>query len=189
MTPNDTGNYRPITLISHLAKLFTSVLNARLLKWSEQNDIITDAQFGFKPGFGTTDAIFALHSIVAKYLNTRGRLYSCFIYYKKAFESVDHYKLWRRMIKSGITGKLLQVIQSMYRNIRLAIKHNNEISDFYNCTTGLLQGEALSPFLFSLLINDLELDLMHNDCPTIDIEEINLFILMYADDTVLLGNC
>lgn len=185
--PNDTGNYRPITLISHLAKLFTSVLNARLLKWSEQNDIITDAQFGFKPGFGTTDAIFALHSIVAKYLNTRGRLYSCFIDYKKAFDSVDHYKLWRRMIKSGISGKLLQVIQSMYRHIRLAIKHNNAISDFYNCTTGLLQGEALSPFLFSLLINDLELDLMHNDCPTIDIEEINLFILMYADDTVLLA--
>ncbi|MES9883146.1 MAG: reverse transcriptase family protein [Sedimenticola sp.] len=185
--PNDAGNYRPITLISHLAKLFTSVLNSRLLAWSQQNDIITDAQYGFKPGFGTTDAIFALHAIVSKYLNSSGRLYTCFIDYKKAFDTVDHYKLWRRMIKSGITGKLFQVINSMYKNIRLAIRHSNETSDFYKCSTGLLQGEALSPFLFSLLINDLELDLMHNSCPSINIEEINIFILMYADDTVLLA--
>ena len=44
--------------MSCFAKLFTSVINTRLLCWSEENDIVTDAQFGFKPGYGTRDAIF-----------------------------------------------------------------------------------------------------------------------------------
>ena len=57
---NDANNNRGITLISCLEKIFTSVINNRLLKWSNENSIVTDAQFGFKPGYGTTDAIFSL---------------------------------------------------------------------------------------------------------------------------------
>ena len=55
---NDANNYRGITIISCLENIFTSVINNRLLKWSNENSIVTDAQFGFKPGYGTTDAIF-----------------------------------------------------------------------------------------------------------------------------------
>jgi hypothetical protein len=62
---NDTGNYRGISLVSHVGKLFTSLINSRLLKWSEENVILTDAQFGFRPGLGTTDAIFSLHSLIS----------------------------------------------------------------------------------------------------------------------------
>ena len=63
---NDANNYRGITLISCLEKIFTSVINNRLLKWSNENSIVTDAQFGFKPGYGTTDAIFSLHTVISK---------------------------------------------------------------------------------------------------------------------------
>ena len=55
---------RGISLVSHIGKLFTSTINARLMKWSEDNSVLTDAQFGFRPGYGTHDAIFALHSIL-----------------------------------------------------------------------------------------------------------------------------
>ena len=65
---NNTGNYRGISLVSHVGKLFTSVINCRLIKWCKENDVLTDAQFGFIPGYGTRDAIFALHSIMAKSL-------------------------------------------------------------------------------------------------------------------------
>ena len=61
---SEAGNYKPITLISHLAKLFTAILNTRLLKWCEKTDCLTDAQFGFKPGYSTVDAVFSLHSII-----------------------------------------------------------------------------------------------------------------------------
>jgi hypothetical protein len=54
--------------VSPVGKLFTGLLNKRFLKWAEQHNILTDAQFGFRPGFGTTDAIFALHSLITSTL-------------------------------------------------------------------------------------------------------------------------
>ena len=70
---NDTNNYRGITLIICMGKLFTSVLNAILLQWDNENKIhvITDAQFGFRPGHSTVDAIFILQTLINKYLNKR----------------------------------------------------------------------------------------------------------------------
>ena len=59
-----TENYRGITLDSCFCKILTSVLNNRLIKWAEDNEILTDAQFGFRHGYGCTDAIFALHALI-----------------------------------------------------------------------------------------------------------------------------
>ena len=108
---NDTGNYRGISLLSHVGKLFTSLINLRLVKWSEEHYILTDdAQFGFRPGLGTTDTIFALHSLISNTSRNGKRLYCCFIDYIKAFDSVAHVKLWLKLSRIGITGKLLNVI-------------------------------------------------------------------------------
>ena len=104
--------------------------------------------------------------------------------YQKAFDSVDHVQLWRRLVKLGTTGKLLNVIKSMYQQIKSCVRFNEETSDSYKCFKGLVQGEALSPLIFSLFVNDIELDLIH-DGTTMQLNEINLFLLMYADDTVL----
>lgn len=157
-----------------------------MLKWCEDNSCLTDAQFGFRPGYCTVDAIFALQSLVSEFLANKKKLYCCFVDYQKAFDSVNHVKLWRRLIKMGVTGKFLSVIKSMYQQIRSCIKFNNVCSDFYTCHKGLVQGEALSPLIFSLFVNDIELELMHN-CHSIQVHEINLFLLMYADDTVLVA--
>ena len=136
---SDAGNYRPITLISHLEKLFTSVLNRRLLKWCEANNCLTDAQFGFRPGHGTCDAIFALQSLISEYLYKKKKLYCCFVDYQKAFDSVDHVQLWLRLVKLGITGKLLYAIKSMYQQIKSCVRRfNDETSDFYTCFKGLV---------------------------------------------------
>ena len=124
--------------MNHLTKLFTSVLNARLMKWSAENDTITDSQFGFRPGYGTSYAVFALHSLIQKYLNNKTKLYCCFVDYKKAFDSVDHSKLWRQLIIYGVNGKLFQVIKSMYNQIKVCIKFNQEKSLFYNGFQGLV---------------------------------------------------
>lgn len=58
--PDDTDNYRGITLMSCMLKTYTTILNNRLMKWSEDNSVLTDAQFGFRQGVGTVDAIFSL---------------------------------------------------------------------------------------------------------------------------------
>ena len=111
---NDTNNNRGITLISCMGKLFTSVLNARLLKWESENNIITDAQFGFRPGHSTVDAIFILQTLINKYLKKKGgRLYYCFVDYRKAFDFIDRGRLWGKLIKQGINGKMLNIIKSL----------------------------------------------------------------------------
>lgn len=82
---NDTKYYRGVTLVRNLAKNFTSVLNNRLLDWSSANDIKSNAQFGFKPGFGTVDAILALHGMISHHIDKVKKLYLCFIDYNKSF--------------------------------------------------------------------------------------------------------
>ena len=86
-----------------------------------------------------------------------------------------------------MNGKLFTVIKSMYDDVKSCIRLNNEYSDFYKSFKGLIQGDALFPLIFSLFVNDIELELMNSDCPSLQIQDINLFLLMYADDTVLLA--
>ena len=83
---NDANNYRGISLVSCFGKLFTSVLNCRILEWEKQNCILTDAQFGFRNGMSTVDAIFALQTLINKTLRNKKRLYCCFIDFRKAFD-------------------------------------------------------------------------------------------------------
>ena len=102
---NDANNYRGISLVNCI--LFTSILNKRLLKWDKDNSVKMDAQFGFRPGLGTVDAIFVLQSLVNKHLRKKGgRLYCCFINYRKAFDFVNRSKLWIKLTMIGIKGKM-----------------------------------------------------------------------------------
>lgn len=140
---SDTANHRGISLLSNLLKLITSVINTRLLNWASTYDVITDAQFGFRPGFGTVDAIFALNSVVNKCFNNKKRLYCCFVDYKKALDTIDREKLWSKMYRLGIRGKIMSTLKSMYNNIKACVLLNGTFSNFFNNTTGVLQVEEI----------------------------------------------
>ena len=160
---NDPNNYRGITIVSCLGKLFTSILCNRIFEWNSENDVITDAQFGFKPGFSTIDAIFVLQSLINRTLKKKKRLYCCFIDYRKAFDFVDRCKLWNKLIRVGVTGKLLCLIKSLYENVKSCIKHNGFLTEFFHPKSGLLQGEVMSPILYSLYVNDFEMHLLSDN--------------------------
>lgn len=66
--PIDPNNFLGISLVCCLAKLFTNIINNRLIEWSKTYDTITDAQFGFRQGLSTVDALFALQSVITKTL-------------------------------------------------------------------------------------------------------------------------
>ena len=84
--------------ISCFGKLFTVIVNERLKKWALQNDIVTDAQFGFKADYSTIDAIFILESFISKTLRDKKKLYCAFVDLKRAFDSVYRNGLWYKMI-------------------------------------------------------------------------------------------
>ena len=95
-----------------------------------------------------------------------------------------------RLLNLGITGKLYRVINSIYENAKSCVSHNGDISDMFNLSVGLLQGETLSPMLFSMFVNDLEnIFIQSNNCQSISIDMLNLFLSMYADDTALISEC
>ena len=80
---------------------------------------------------------------------------------------------------------MFDIIRSMYEQIKLQVKCLSTLSDLFSCDVGLLQVEILSPFLFSLFLNDIELYLQENINDGIDIEHLKLYLLLFADDAVL----
>lgn len=184
---SDTDNNRGITLVSCIGKLFTSVINERLLTADRNYNVITDAQFGFRKNMSTIDAIFILQSLIQRTIKKKRKLYCCFIDYKKAFDFINRSNLWFKLIQQGIEGKVLRIIRSLYEKVKCCVKYNNTVSEWFDCNAGLFQGEVLSPILFSMYVNDMEMHFLSENCPSLEIQEINIFLLMYADDTVLLA--
>ena len=191
-------NYRPLTLLSCFGKLFTSIINVRLTKYIEDNDILNKVQAGFRKGYSTIDNMFVLHSIIDILKSSKKKLFCCFIDFRKAFDNVWRIGLWQKLVTYGITGKIMTLIKNMYSNIKSCISHNNNISGFFSCEKGVRQGENLSPLLFSLFLNDLETWLQYNNCQGITVMNIQsdivlqnglkLLLLLYADDTVLFSD-
>lgn len=193
----DLDNYRAITLVSCLGKVFTSILNSRLYKLSDEINLISNAHAGFRKGHSTLDNIFILHALISIYLSSGRKLYCAFIDFRKAFDSVWRIGLWRKLIKSNITGKIFKVLFNMYSNTKSCVRNGNEVTPMFTCNIGLKQGENCSPFLFALYLNDLEeflasknvdcLSKLHELCwDSIGIY-VKMFVILYADDTVLMS--
>jgi hypothetical protein len=124
-------------------------------------------------------------SIIFKSLSVKKRLYCCFVDYIKAFDSVQRVMLWYKLYHIGIRCKLLQVIKSMYSNVTTCVQVDG--FNYFTNELGLIQGDVLSPILFSSYVNDCEMAFINSTCSSIPLElkDLNLFLLMYADDVVI----
>ncbi|XP_052772033.1 uncharacterized protein LOC128211362 isoform X1 [Mya arenaria] len=186
---NDTNNYRGITLLSTFGKLFTKVINNRLNCWAEKYHVYIEAQAGFRKNMGTVDNIFVLHGVINYLLENNKRLYAVFVDFTKAFDFLVRDVIWYKLLKLGIRGNMFNVIKSMYATVKSRIKMHNTISkDDFTCMLGVRQGESLSPFLFSMYLNDIEEYYMLNGFDGIDIGMLKLFLLLYADDIVIMAD-
>ena len=107
----DPANYRSITILSCLGKLFTSILNKRLYKYLDENNLLSETQSGFRKEYSTIDNIFALYTLQEYCKSKNMKLYSCFVDFTKAFDNVWRIGLWQKLMKHGIKGKVLNVIK------------------------------------------------------------------------------
>ena len=111
---------------------------------------------GFRKHFSTSDNLFILKSLIDISQSSKKKLFCCFIDFNQAFDTVWTAGLWHRLTHHGIKGKCFDFIHNMYKNIKPKITTNEGSSQFFNCNVGVRQGENLSPFLFSIFLNDLE---------------------------------
>ena len=81
---------------------------------------------------------------------------------------------------------MINIIKSIYSNVKSRVNFENELSDTFSCSLGVRQGECLSPFLFSMYLNDIEVYFVLNGYEGIEIGMLKLFLLLYADDIVIL---
>ena len=188
---DDPSNYRGISLLNVISKIFPKALNSRLSSWAEECKVHHEEQAGFRHGYSTVDQIFVLQSMVQKYLcRKRGRLYVMFVDFATAFDSVSHFLLWYRLIKLGVHGKFLQILKSMYAKLKANIRLFDGATDFFDFIVGLRQGCMLSPLLFVLFIGEFVTMLHEAGCNGIYINEQapNIMILLFADDIALCGD-
>ena len=206
----EPDNYRPITILSCLGKLFTAVLNARLKVYTETENFIGEDQIGFRENYSTIDGIFSLYSLIDLMKKRRKKLFCAFIDLKKCFGSIWREGLWDKVNNMQLGRKMTNTLMSIYKNVKSCVKmysHDStgqlifNSSELFDCMNGLREGENLSPILFSIYVNDLKLFLEEHNCQGVNIQCINgnqldenimyffkMFILMYADDTVLFAN-
>ena len=113
-------NYHTIVLISHASKVMLKILQARLQQYMNQE--LPDVQAGFRKGRGTRDQIANIHWIIKKSKRIPENLYICLIDYAKAFDCVDHNKLWKVLQEMGIPDHLTCLLRNLYAGQEASVR-------------------------------------------------------------------
>ena len=185
----EIANYRGISLLSTLGKLFVSILNNRIVKWAEENKVLSQGQIGFLKGNRTSDALIIVHNIISKYCVKQGKkVYSCLVDFEKAFDNVPRDLMLKKLDKIGINGNMLNIINSMYRNDKACIRVNQKISPAIPVSKGVRQGCVLSPTLFNIFLSDFEVKLDNEMAHPVENHNNNkLPCIIWADDVLLIS--
>ena len=182
---NNVDNYRGITLLSVVGKLYTRILNTRLSNWFEKEKKIVEEQGGFRAKRSTSEQIFILREIIQARRKKRKRTYCCFLDIRKAYDTVFREGLWKRMIEKGVGGKLWRVVKNLYREVGSCVRLGEEKTDWFGLEVGLRQGCILSPILFSIFIDGLAEEV--KKVGGAKYGEIIVSLLLFADDVVLVA--
>ena len=184
---DNPSNYRGITITGAIGKLFDSVLNVRLDNYLEKYSLIDKTQIGYTKHSRTSDHMFILKCLVDKYISVKGgKLYTCFVDFQKAFDSVIHAGIKFKLLKMGIGSKFYNIVKDMYSKSRSCIKVKEGLTNFIDLNLGVRQGDNLSPALFKIFINDLP-KYLDGTKDHVDLGDLTINCLMYADDVVILS--
>ena len=146
----ECSNYRTIALISHTSKVILyllKILQARLQQYV--NCELPDVQAAFRKGRGTTDQTANIRWIIKKARELQKNIYFCFIDYAKAFDCVDHNKLWKILKEMGIPDHLTCLLRNLYAGQEAAVITGHGTTDWFQIEKGVYQGCILSPCLFN----------------------------------------
>jgi hypothetical protein len=132
---DDAKNFRPISILSWIGKLFTSILNKRLNAYSAEFVLINESQEDLRHGYSTNDNIFSLYSLFECLTLKKKTMFCAFIDFAKAFDTVWREGLRCKLLMNHINGKMHIVIVNKYHNVKSRITYDNEFSEFLHVGT------------------------------------------------------
>ncbi len=177
--------YRGISLLSCVYKLYSYVLNSRLYSYLEAMDLLEDSQNGFRSERSCEDHIYSLVSMIRSSFDNNEDVFCCYIDMQKAFDYLDKDLLLVKLIRKGIDGKFYFALKQNILNTSACVKINGSLSDYFPTKYGVRQGDVNSPVCFSVYLNDL-LEELRLEKSQHDIIISN--VLAYADDIVLIAH-
>lgn len=170
---NEVSNYRPVSVLPVFSKGFEKVIYVRLLAFLDAHSVITNSQFGFRKHCSTELALLTQKEIILRNFERNHLTLGVFIDFSKAFDSISHEILARKLYRYGIRGNALALLTSYLEDRFQRVAVNYSISSARKIKYGVPQGSILGPLLFNLYINDI-----------VSLSSDATFII-YADDTSL----
>ena len=136
-TKMEPNNYRGISLLSCLGKLFAAILNQRLLQYAVEKNILRAEQLGFIQGNRTSDAHITLSTLIQSYCHKNDKkIFACFVDFKKAFDTIPRDLLFTKLLGHGITGKFFNILKTFYTNDNCCVKLGTILQKHFRQTRG-----------------------------------------------------
>ena len=172
-SPSLYTNYRPISLLPSISKIIEKVVHKRVYNFLNCNNIFYNSQYGFRPKYSTIHAITELTTNIQQSLDNNCDSLGVFLDLSKAFDTINHDTLLKKLHHYGVRGLALDWFRSYLSNRKQFVNFKNVNSEMQAVTCGVPQGSVLGPLLFIIYTNDLPNALRHSRC------------ILFADDTTL----
>ena len=180
------GNYRGITVLSIFAKLFAILVYNRLTYLNEAFDKVDEFNGGFLRGSRTADNMFILNGLIQRQLAIGKPLYVCFADFSKAFDLVNRYILFYKLIKSGWSGRVIDTVRNFYSKTYFQVKHKGLVSPPISNYIGVNQAGNASGLMFRKYLADLSESL--SNAMGVGIGDVVIAHLLWADDLILFSD-
>jgi Reverse transcriptase (RNA-dependent DNA polymerase) len=178
----DVNNYRAISLSNSLTKILESVFMNKVKSFSDYDD----HQFGFKAGHSTGLCTNTMKKVIDYYTSHGSHIFVCFVDFSKAFDKVNYWKLFNKLLDDNIDGNIVGLLAMWYSNQQACVQWKNTISDPIRIGNGTRQGGLLSPYFFTRYIRELICSVAQSGVGC-NLGGVFYNLLAYADDIVLLA--